>query len=96
MREIKDSGNISSRFVMFYNFTMSLKNHKPVEQSFIQCTLFYVLLNDNKVIHPSNKKKKKDLPLSNAYKKKDNLGGVFGFQDIISAGMHAGDVGVHV
>lgn len=29
-------------------------------------------------------------------KKKDNLGGVFGFPDIISAGMHAGDVGVHV
>lgn len=38
---------------------------------------------------------KKDLPLSDL-KKKDNLGGVFGFQDIISAGMHAGDVGVHV
>lgn len=52
---------------MFYNFIMSFKNHKPVEHSFIQCALFYVLLNNKLLIPPT---KKKDLPLSDAYKKK--------------------------
>lgn len=95
MREInpKHSGNIPSRLAMFYNFTMSFKNHKPAEPNCIQHALFYGLLNDNKVTHLSYENKTFLRPM---HMEKDHFGGVFGFKDIISAGMHAGDVGVHV